>query len=215
MKPTKSEIESHLEKISKALRRSSTAIKNLAETQSDGQQLQKEIDGIGDPGYKDDAAINLLAVKQKKLELCEKTLARLREKLEATIEENGDLLNQGANLVQRVLTPLLSRREESIMASIRPFCGDDVRTSMLAKQTDSYATAYNAIAGFSGEASFARSRGPEAILESLARVESVLKEASKGDGSDMMQFLQPFAAPTASVESETPAAVADEKGGAQ
>ena len=202
------EISTLLEKIQKQIRSSARIAKDLAEAQKDSVQLQQTIDSIGELSYKDDARISLIPTVRIKHELCEKTIARLQEKIEADNVESIALLTQGGNLAAALLMPILDRRRETITASMRPFCRSDEMAVGMAQKADSYASAYGAIAGFSMRASHANRAGTGRIMEGLAQVEAVLKEALKGKSADLMQFLsEPPAAPTASAESETPAAV--------
>jgi hypothetical protein len=204
---TDPEISPLLERIQKAIRRGAKAAKDLAEAQRDLAQLQQKIDEIGEVDYRDDAKIALLSASRTKSELCTAAIARLQEKLDGDAAENAALLNQGCNLAQRVLEPILDRRRETIAAVVRPFCDSDSTAIYIAQQTSSYFSAYGAIAGFSIRASQAGNSDPKRILGELARIEEVLKEAAKGDNGDLMQFLSASpAAPTASDESDTPAA---------
>jgi hypothetical protein len=210
------EITPPLEKIQKVIRSSERTARDLAKAQRDADQLQQTIDGIGEPKYTDDAKIALLDATCRKLDLCRKAIAKMEERLDEDAEERIALVTQGGYLAQRVLTPILDRRRETIAAIVRPFCQSDYESVCIAQQTSSYAAAFGAIAGFSDRASQARYQTPQRILELLVLVATVLKEALKGDGGDLMQFLvESPTAPAASAETATPSASVDEKAGAQ
>jgi hypothetical protein len=214
---TKSEIEAFLPELGTALRRLAKRGIKLASAYRDREKFSQTIAATEEGDYSDTAAIQALATTRQQLEICERTIARLEEEQGEAAEPLKQLVTEGARLVSRVLMPIFERRLETIAAVLEPFCLDKASAVALARQTNSATAAFAAICRFSQLPQGINSSPTEKVLAAASAIEAVLAENSKS-APDLLKFfdVQPApAAPLASAESEKPAAVAAEDGGAQ
>lgn len=204
---TKSEIAAFLEDFQKRLSAVNKAVKKRAEIESDAAQFEATIADLGEPNYKDDEKISLLATTQLKLKSCQAALEKQNTKIGGELAQLADILAKGADFARDILMEVVANRHETITNCLLPFCINRAGAEYLARQTDAgrggfsiaagYSTLASQVRKFSGQksgfdetpADYAASEAAR-VIRTAEKIERVLVE-SVSKAPDLMQFI-PF-----------------------
>lgn len=205
MKYPKTQIRERVEELQKLLRKLAKHAKAIAAAEQAAVTLRAEIDGIGEPDYTDDAAIQRLATAKLKLELCEKAIVRLGEKEEEDFAPDSyrQMLYDASLMAGSVLAPVVERRLETIARSLEPFCADSSAARNLATRTDAYLAAHAVVVSYNQITTrLSYVRNLATVSKVVEEILDVLTEALK-DAPDVVRFL-PMRAQQPAVEAPTP-----------
>ncbi len=188
----KSDIEASLAALQKTASRLKTLGSELNDAQRDRNQLKAAVVEIGEPSYKDDAAILRLSTANKKIELCERTIARLSDQMaELIVGQANARIDECAPIVATLLEGELDRRRETIATVLVPFCESADEANEVAEQTSSYAVGAAKRRFFCSMTTNLHMNGiaslPE-VSEALAKIEAVLTGYLK-DSANLQKFI--------------------------
>lgn len=172
--------------------------------------LAAEIDRLGEPDYRDDAAIEKLAKLQLKMKAAERAVTAGKSKEAGPLIKFESLVIEGVELSVEVLAEIAKNRLETVTSAVRMFSRDAHSAMVLAEQSDACRSARQQVNFYrSAERLWRRYQGmylgskesPEEWAESefgnLMRVadtvERVLFEATDKKGN-LMRLLPMFLA---------------------
>ena len=208
MKPSKSEITEYLKRLHKARLPHIKAAKELEDAIACAAETDDIIKKIGEPDFRDDAAIQRLSSARMKRDLCAKAIERIQSKNTGAFEAQSPCVKvvlEGAQLVIFLLQDVLSQRLRTISACLLPFSASKGAAESVATRTDAYQHALFGLRPFTlmnGVHYIALSAVPADTFKSTCdQIEAVLTEAIK-DSPDINQFLPfvPVATNSQSVE---------------
>lgn len=193
MNTTKSAIKDYLERLSKCLQSFQKTKTELDQAVMTKGKLEEQIEKLEKKSYEDESAIQHLSTARVRLDMCEKTIARLEEKTAIDQESPADwlvIIQEGQSLVSAVLQNSLEQRLKGIAATLLPFSEHERAAENVASKTDAYQYGRHEITRYSLLASSIRiAEDPAAqLIKARTIIENVLTEAAK-DSPDMNQFL--------------------------
>lgn len=211
MKYPKTKIKESAEEVQKFLRKVSRVATQLSEMANDAREIEAEIEKIGSPSYKDEAAITRVTGLKLKLQLCQSETESFAEKEGDLYEGCREALYTPSVMAGEILNEIVQRRAETIACSLQPFCRTKERAVDLATKTDAYQSGGRIVQHYTGLTTWLtmmRGGGGTAVhlQKAASEILAVLEEALR-PVPDLMKFLpfQPDAAAQESVSvSPTP-----------